>query len=257
MLNEAVELLFELEEWPNAASVLVEIAPRLIQQGQARGLAEWIDRLPRPTLAATPLLVVWRAHAAYKLQDPDEALRLIDDAVRSLRDAGDMRGLVPALFVRGETQRLKGYYDEALATFSEARALEHSATKTCASGEAPVTSAPLRHHRRSDAAVIELEEARRLLEQVGDLNGISNACNTLAQCYSRRGEPMAALGALQRARSAVERAGNTFDLGLNLNNTGMLYYEMGEYEQALQVYERGLRVVRVRGCKQRSAHAGG
>ena len=95
-----------------------------------------------------------------------------------------------------------------------------------------------------DAAVQELEEARRLLEQVGDLDGIASACNTLAQCYSRRGEPMPALGALQRGRSALERAGNTFDLGLNLNNTGMLYYEMGEYEQALQVYERGLRVVR-------------
>ncbi len=247
LLNEAVELLFDLEEWTGAADVLVEIAPRLIQQGQARGLAEWIDRLPRESLARKPELLVSRAHAAYKLQDPDEALRLIEEAVRALREAGDMRGLVPALFVRGETQRLKGYYDEALATFGEARALlEHSGDEDLGlAGEA------LRHigvtHGITgdlDAAVQELEEARRLLEQVGDLDGISNACNTLAQCYSRRGESMLALGALQRGRSALERAGNTFDLGLNLNNTGMLYYEMGEYEQALQVYERGLRVAR-------------
>ena len=247
MLNEAVELLFELEEWPNAAGVLVEIAPRLVQQGQARGLAEWIDRLPREALAGKPDLLVWRAHAAYKLQDPDEALRLIDDATRALRDAGDMRGLVPALFVRGETQRLKGYYDEALSTFGEARALlEHSGDEDLRlSGEA------LRHigvmHAvigDLDAAVQEREAARRLYEQVGDLDGIASACNTLAQCYSRRGEPMQALGALQRARSALARAGNTFDLGVNLNNTGMSYYEMGEYEQALQIYERGLRVVR-------------
>ena len=92
-----------------------------------------------------------------------------------------------------------------------------------------------------DAAIDELEEARRLLEQVGDLQGIGNTCGTLAQCYSTRGEPMQALGALQRAQSAFERAGNTFDLGLTLNNTGMVYYEIGEFEQALQVYERGLR----------------
>jgi ATP/maltotriose-dependent transcriptional regulator MalT/DNA-binding SARP family transcriptional activator len=247
MLNEAVELLFELEEWTGAADVLVEIAPRLIQQGQARGLAEWIDRLPRDALAGKPTLLVWRAHAAYKLEDPDEALRLVDDAVRALRADSDRRGLVPALFVRGETQRLKGYYDEALSTFGEARALlENSGDEDLRlSGEA------LRHigvtHGITgdlDAAVQELEEARRLLEQVGDLDGISSACNTLAQCYSRRGEPMLALGALQRGRSALERAGNTFDLGTNLNNTGMLYYEMGEYDQAQQVYERGLRVVR-------------
>jgi len=49
---------------------------------------------------------------------------------------------------------------------------------------------------------------------------------------------------LQRAQSAFERAGNTYDLGLTLNNSGMLYFDIGEYEQALQVYERGLRLVR-------------
>ena len=64
MLNEAVELLFELEEWDQAAEVLEEIAPRLIQQGQARGLAEWIDRLPHEARARRPRLQVWRARAS-------------------------------------------------------------------------------------------------------------------------------------------------------------------------------------------------
>src|SRR5205085_10861298 len=67
LLNEAVELLFELEEWQRAAALLEEIAPRLIQQGQARGLAEWIDRLPDQARAGRPNLQVWRARASYKL----------------------------------------------------------------------------------------------------------------------------------------------------------------------------------------------
>ncbi len=247
MLNEAVELLFDLEEWDQAAEVLEEIAPRLIQQGQARALSEWIDRLPQEARSRRPLLQVWRARAAYKLQNADEALRLIDDAIGVLREADDARGTVEALFVRGETQRLKGYYNEALASFADAQSLLASSglDDIRLAGEA------LRHIGIThtivgdlDAAVRELEEARRLLEQVGDLEGIAHVCHSLAQCYSRRGEPMPALGALQRARSALERAGNTYDLGLNLNNTGMLYYELGEYDQALQVYERGLRVVR-------------
>ena len=256
MLNEAVELLFDLEEWDQAAEVLEEIAPRLIQQGQARALSEWIDRLPHEAQARRPRLQVWRARAAYKLQNADEALRLIDDAIGVLREAGDARGTVEALFVRGETQRLKGYYEEALASFADARTLLASSAldDTRLSGEA------LRHIGIThtiigdlDAAVGELEEARRLLEQVGDLEGIAHVCHSLAQCYSRRGEPMPALGALQRARSALERAGNTYDLGANLNNSGMLYYELGEYEQALQVYERGLRVVRGSGHVQNEA----
>jgi DNA-binding SARP family transcriptional activator len=182
-----------------------------------------------------------------KLKEFDEALRIIEDAVRVLRAANDTRGLVEALFVRGEAQRLKGYYDESLAAFREARAL----IETSDEGDARLAGQALRNigvtHTITgdlDAAIEELEEARKLLEQVGDLQGIGNTCGSLAQCYSMRGEPMLALGALQRAQSAFERAGNSFDLGLTLNNTGMVYYTLGEFEQALQVYERGLRVMR-------------
>lgn len=247
MLNEAVELLFELEEWSQAAIVLDEIAPRLLQQGQARALAEWIDRLPHDAAAGRATLLVWRARAAMKLEEFDEALRLVDEALRILRSIEDEPAIVEALFVRGETQRFKGFHEAALTTFSEARSLIESDT---AVGDALLADA-LRNigvtHALAgdlDPAIEELEEARRLFEQVGDLRGIGNTCGTLAQCYSGRGESLQALGALQRAQSAFERAGNTFDLGMTLNNTGMVYYEIGEFDQALQVYERGLRLVR-------------
>ncbi len=247
MLNEAVELLFDLEEWDAAADTLAEVAPRLVQQGQSRGLAEWIDRLPLGVRGQRPALTVWRARAAYKLKELDESLRLIEDALHMLRQQDDIPGIVKALFVRGEVQRMKGYNDEALDTFNEARALLDAG----AGQDLQLVGDVLRNigttHTLSgdlDAAIDELEEARRLLEQVGDLQGIGVTCTSLAQCYSRRGEPLQAIGALQRAQSAFERAGNTFDLGITLNNTGMVYYELGEFEQALQVYDRGIRLVR-------------
>ncbi|MBF6598986.1 MAG: tetratricopeptide repeat protein [Dehalococcoidia bacterium] len=252
LLNEAADLLFELQAWEQAAELLETIAPRLIQQGQARGLADWIDRLPLEAQAARANLQVWRARASYKLQEFDEALHLIEDAVRSLRDAGDTHGLVEALFVRGETQRRKGYYDAALSTFREARTLLEFAgdDDLHLAGDA-LRNLGVTHTIMGelDAATDELEEARLVLEQVGDLQGIGNTCVSLAQCYARRGDQAQALASLQRAQSAFERAGNTFDLGLTLNNTGMLYYELGEYEQALQVYDRGLRLVRGAGAR--------
>lgn len=247
LLNEAIELLFELEAWDEAAATLEEIAPRLIQQGQGRGLAEWMDRLPADARAKRPHLQVWRARSAIKMKEYDEALRLVEDAQRALRAAGDPSGLVLALFVKGEALRLKGFGDDALAAFNEARAeLEANDVDDAQLAGDALRNIGVQHTLAGDldAAIEELEEARRLLETVGDLQGIGNACGSLAQCYSRRGEPLAALGALQRAQSAFERAGNSFDLGMTLNNTGMVYYELGEYEQALQVYERGLRLVR-------------
>jgi LuxR family maltose regulon positive regulatory protein len=121
LLNEAVELLFELEAWPQAAVMLEEIAPRLITQGQARGLAEWIDRLPLAARSERAHLLVWRARAALTVGEFDDALRLIDEGLRMLRATDDTTGVVEALLVRGETQRFKGYVDEALAAFHEAR----------------------------------------------------------------------------------------------------------------------------------------
>jgi ATP/maltotriose-dependent transcriptional regulator MalT/DNA-binding SARP family transcriptional activator len=247
MLNEAVELLFELEEWEAAADTLAEVAPRLVQQGQARGLAEWIDRLPLGVRSRRPALTVWRARAAHKLKEFDESLRLIEDALHVLRQENDIPGIVKALFVRGEVQRMKGYNDEALTTFNEARALLDASAEQDLQLAGDVLRNIGTTHTLSgdlDAAIDELEEARRLLEQVGDLQGIGVTCTSLAQCYSRRGEPLQAIGALQRAQSAFERAGNTFDLGITLNNTGMVYYELGEFDQALQVYDRGIRLVR-------------
>ncbi len=247
LLNEAVELLFDLGEWSQSAALLEQIAPRLIQQGQARALAEWIDRLPHHAREGTSHLQIWRARASYKLQEYDEALRLIEDALSGLRDHPDREALVSALFVRGETQRRKGYYDEALSTFGEARTIIQSAEDEDLQLEGDaLRNIGVTHMITGDldSAIGELGEARRLLEQVGDLQGIGNACASLAECYGRRTEPLPALGALQRAQSAFERAGNTYDLGLTLNNTGMVYFEIGEYEHALQVYERGLRLMR-------------
>jgi len=246
MLNEAVDLLFDLAAWEDAADLLEAVAVRLMQQGQARGLADWIDRLPRE-VRNRPGLLVWRARAALKLSEYDEALRLIDDAVPLLRTRDDVHGVVQALFVRGETQRMKGYDDEALAAFEEARAVLDAAGED----EPALVGDALRNigvsHAlggRLDEAIEELEDARRLLEEAGNLQGVGHACATLAQCYSQRGSPQEALGALQRAQSAYERAGDAYDLGMTLNNTGMVHYEIGEYEQALQVYERALRVTR-------------
>lgn len=248
MLNEAVELLFELESWARAAELLEEIAPRLLQQGQARGLAEWISRLPQQERQAHARLQLWNARASFKLSDYDDAVRLVEDVLPALRSRQDIWGMVQALFIRGETQRMKGYNAEALQTFADAKALIESANEP----DAALSAAASRNigvthaiNGNLDAAIDALDTARRMYDQAGDLEGIGAACDSLAQCYSMRGEPQRALEALQRSQSAYERAGNSFDVAATLNNTGMTYYELGEFEQSLQVYERAMRLLQV------------
>jgi two-component SAPR family response regulator len=256
LLNEAVELMFELEEWSQAAEVLEEIALRLIQQGQSHGLAEWIDRLPIDARAKRPRLQLWRGRGALAVNMFDEALRLSDEALRMLRPAGDSEAIVEALLVRGEAYRYKGQNEDAVSAFEEAQlALSEASEDDPRLVGQVLRNLGVTHTLNGDldAGIKELEQARPLLERAGDLAGIGKTCAMLAKAYSGRGQPMEALGALQRAQSAFERAGNTYDAGLTLNNTGMVYYELGEYEQALSVYERGLRLVRGTGSTQEEA----
>ena len=125
MLNEAVELLFELEEWDQAAEVtLEEIAPRLDPAGPG-ARPGGVDRPAAAGRALAAPAPPGLARPRRPTSSRSSTRRCASSRTRSACCArqNDTRGLVEALFVRGEAQRLKGYNDEALATFDEARAL--------------------------------------------------------------------------------------------------------------------------------------
>jgi tetratricopeptide (TPR) repeat protein len=59
-----------------------------------------------------------------------------------------------------------------------------------------------------------------------------------------------AIRLLQQAAQAAEKAGDRYNLGAHLNNLGLVYTRLGQYEQAIDYHQQSLAIKRERGNKQ-------
>jgi LuxR family transcriptional regulator, maltose regulon positive regulatory protein len=73
----AINLLLEARQWPDASTMMVRIAPTLVQQGRFKTLSVWIDALPQPLLSHSPWLTYWRgmAQMALAFQDAEASFQ--------------------------------------------------------------------------------------------------------------------------------------------------------------------------------------
>jgi LuxR family transcriptional regulator, maltose regulon positive regulatory protein len=69
----AINLLLEARQWPEAAGTIVQIAPRLVQQGRFQTLSVWIDALPSPLASNSAWLTYWRGMAQMAIAFQDAA----------------------------------------------------------------------------------------------------------------------------------------------------------------------------------------
>jgi LuxR family transcriptional regulator, maltose regulon positive regulatory protein len=69
----AINLLVEARQWPEAAKMVVQIAPMLAQQGRFKTLSVWIDVLPQPFPSNSAWLTYWRGMGQMALAFQDAA----------------------------------------------------------------------------------------------------------------------------------------------------------------------------------------
>ena len=254
--QEGLELLLELEAWPEAAEAIARAAPRLAEQGKWQTLDGVLDALP-PLAAERSELVLWRARVRYRMEDPESALRLASQALHAAEARGEAAPAVEALLISGEVLRHKGDTEGALERLE--KALQRITAADL--GEA-LRAEALRQLGTShgmtgdlDAAVAELEEAMRLYEAAGELHRVASISDALGYCYSTQSRWQAAHSALERARVAWEQLGDLADLAATLNNLGVLQYQRGAYQASIEMYERALKVGRKAGRLSDEAYA--
>lgn len=241
--EEGLDLLLELEAWPQAAEAVARVAPRLAEQGKWQALDSALDTLP-PAAVEGPELTLWRARTRFQMEDPESALRLSRQALQAAETSGQAAAAVQALLISGEVLRHKGDVEGALERFQ--KALEHT---TEAGLDETFRAEALRqlgtsHGMTGDlsAAVAELEEAMRLYEAAGELHRVASISDALGYCHSAQSRWHEAHKALERARVAWEQLGNLADLAATLNNLGVLQYQRGDYQASIEMYEHALKV---------------
>jgi LuxR family transcriptional regulator, maltose regulon positive regulatory protein len=69
----AIDLLLEARQWPEAANMIVQIAPMLMQQGRFKTLSIWVDALPQPLASHSAWLTYWRGMGQMAIAFQDAA----------------------------------------------------------------------------------------------------------------------------------------------------------------------------------------
>lgn len=98
----------------------------------------------------------------------------------------------------------------------------------------------LEQEARWDESLHALQVARGIFDQRGDLVGQAHCLNHIGYLHKTRGEYEQALDNYQKAFILREQIGDPATIASSLNNIGYLYNIQGEFTQALDNYQRAL-----------------
>jgi tetratricopeptide (TPR) repeat protein len=169
--------------------------------------------------------------------------------VEQTRKARFVPGLAQALRVLGEVQAGLGARDEALSALQEAAALMAQLEDHAAEANVWSRIAALHEARGRDAeAMAAWGKARTIFEKAGDTQGELTATEALARVTRLHvSEPALALGYYHEALALATSLADEDAEGRLRNVIGILEWNRGRYDAALEQYEAAFTLFRGRG----------
>jgi DNA-binding SARP family transcriptional activator len=229
MVDAAVSLLRDADDWPALAALIGRRAPELLAQGRGDTVERWLELLPEPLLHESPWLLYWRA-LCWLTWRHAESQRDLEEAFTRFRERRDAAGtfltwstILIALQGESNTTRI----DEWMRRFDEL--IEDHPTFPSTHVEARVSGAMLaaivlRQPRHPDGERWA-ERALALSRQDGDLafRGIT-AHNWV--CYHSQLGNLAKASAVVEEMRALTRAPESSPVVAVTAALGLSWYEM-------------------------------
>ncbi len=94
-IEDAIELHIGNQQHKQVSHLLIEQAPKLIEQGRFQTLAEWLGRIPDQEYEREPYLRYWQGMSLL-LQDPTASLRCFQTAFQTFQQREDVNGMLLA-----------------------------------------------------------------------------------------------------------------------------------------------------------------
>ena len=183
----------------------------------ACALLAWTPSIARAQPGATGPIAALNAEAkALSETNPEESLRVAQQALTAAREARDLRGQAEAL-----NYIAYGYRNQSLLDTS-------------------------RH---------QAQESIRLYVEAGDAWGEAQGYNTLGLIEADAGHFPEALEAHLKALAIRERTGDREGLAYSFNNLGNNYRNLGQYARALEYHQKGLNIKVELGMRSSEAYS--
>jgi diguanylate cyclase (GGDEF)-like protein len=183
-----------------------------------------------------------------RLSDPQEGVRVAEQARAAAREVGYARGEAFALRNLGGCRLVLLQHDAALADLDEA-GLAFDALGDRAGKASVLNRRGNVHWRRGDyaAAVRAHLEALALQRLAGDRDGEGDSLNSLGTVYFDTGSLALALEHYQASLQLAEETGAQLGISHSLNNIGNVHGHLGDYPKALEYHTRSLALKRALG----------
>jgi ATP/maltotriose-dependent transcriptional regulator MalT/DNA-binding SARP family transcriptional activator len=224
---------------PDAAVLLRDLAPRMLQQGRAAALLQYLGDLPAEVLHADATLSVALADARQVLGQWDEAETLYQSVLERCREAGDRLNECLALIGLGKVFNLRGRYEQVLGMAERGLALAQDLEIDVRARLHQMKAGAHFYLGQYRAAVRVLDEVRALLPSSSAPDLLLPILHNLAGAYAAQGRFREASREFRAALAQVRGTASP-RAPLYLSNLAFHLAELGELAEARRAAEEGL-----------------
>jgi ATP/maltotriose-dependent transcriptional regulator MalT/DNA-binding SARP family transcriptional activator len=222
-----------------AVELLRELAPRLLKQGRAAALLQYLSELPTEPLGSDTSLLIALADARQTLGQWDEAERLYQESLERCRLTGE-RGLeCAALLGLGKVLNLRGKHEQVLGMAERGLAIAHDGGLETRVRLLQMKAGAHFYLGQYRAAVEVLGQVRSMLAASPDPELLLPTVHNLAGAYAAQGKLREASQEFRTALAHV-RGTSSPRAPLYLANLAFHLADLGELVEARRAAEEGL-----------------
>lgn len=235
--------------------VIEQAGPTLLKYERINTLNEWLENIPAKTLAGHPGLVSLQGVTALMGGQIKRGIELLSQAEAALRSSGDRKRLARTLARRSTGHYFLSNYQEGLDDANEALnivGLDHDLQSTRALA-LRARGVCLHGMDRTAEGLQDIEQALEIFQSLDDIPNSATAYQEMGIIHRSTGNLEAAHAAYLKAEKFWRVENNPYRLADLLNNMGVLYHHLGDYELAATALKEGLKYASLAGFARMEA----
>ncbi|MHC4559364.1 MAG: tetratricopeptide repeat protein [Planctomycetota bacterium] len=241
---EAFELLFEAEDFEDAASLLTRATTLLIRWGFGRYLESLCTKImPKLQSKTQPILIHNVGILLQGRGDYASALTQYEKSLKIDEELGNRKGMAASLHHIGWIHQEHGDYAAALAQYEKSlKILEELGDREGVSKS--LHHIGMIHQYRGDyaAALAQYEKSLKIFEELDDRAGVAGSLHNIGWIHQVCGDYSAALARYEKSLNIKEELGDRSGMASSLHHIGIIHQARGDLATALDQYEKSLNI---------------
>ena len=208
-------------------------------------------KLKTVTVPKERIELLYRLATAYKDNSPAATLKYASESLSLSRKEKDTENEAKALQMMGIANAGLGNYEQAVDYYYQAIDIHNSTGNKRGTAVVTISIGNIFwHYSDYEKALEHYNRALRYFEETGDKVAIASIINNRANIFLQWGKLDQALADyIESLKIKEEMKAPQTNIALTLENTGIIYRELGEYNKALEYHEKALDTYKMIGSK--------